>query len=109
MIIKERNEEIMILRSFISEKITCLNGILIEAEKKIKFPIAFRQVSHLKPNGINGFSFIFVPLFSQIVIKELLIIKVIVIIDGNNKIKDANCTLFDNNFKCEVILEMKNI
>lgn len=63
IIIKEGNEEILNLGSFSSEKgISCSNGILSEAEKKRESPIAFRQVSHLEYNGINGFSFLFVPL-----------------------------------------------
>ena len=106
IIIKKGNEEILNLGSFSSEKgISCLNGILSEAEKKIKNPIAFRQVSHLENNGINGFSFLFVPLISQPIQVNSVIMKIIVIIDGKKKEKDAICKLVKTNFKCEVTLE----
>ena len=97
----------MNLGRFSSEKrISCLNGILSEAEKKIKTPIAFRQVSHLEYNGVNGFSFLFVPLISQPIQIDSLIMKIIVIIDGKKKEKDAICKLENkSNFKCEVIME----
>ena len=105
IIIKERYEEIMILKSVTSEKLTCLNGVLVQSQKKIESPITFRQVSHLEPNGINGFSFLFVPLFTQIIKQEVLIIKIIVIIDGKNILKDSNCSLVAHNFKCELTME----
>ena len=115
IIIKEGNEEILNLGSFSSEKgISCINGILSEAEKKIKIPIAFRQVCHLKNNGINGFSFLFVPLISQPIQVDSIKMKIIVIIDGKKTEKDAICKLenkpkegqlIKGNFKCEVTLE----
>ena len=105
----------MSLGSFSTEKkISCLNGILSEAEKKIKTPIAFRQVSHLEKNGVNGFSFLFVPLISQPIQVDSVIMKIIVLIDGKKKQKDAICKFEGDikegpktkgNFKCEVILE----
>ena len=99
----------MILKSVTSEKLTCLNGVLVQSQKKIESPITFRQVSHLEPNGINGFSFLFVPLFTQIIKQEVLIIKIIVIIDGKNILKDSNCSLVAHNFKCELTMEKRRI
>ena len=56
-IIKDGSKEVLVLRSFSSnEGITCSNGLLIEAEKRTKIDVSFRQVSHFKLNG-NGFSF----------------------------------------------------
>ena len=117
VIIKDGNEELFNLGSFSSEKkITCLNGLLLEKQKKKDIKISFRQVSHLKHNGKNGFEFIFISLISDKKPVEPIKMKVLVLIDGKKKEKEAICTLQNNvdpkqgeqvqgDFKCEVIVE----
>ena len=117
IIIKEGKEEFLNLEGFSSgKKITCTNGLLIEKVKKKDINIAFRQVSHLKPNGKNGFSFIFVSLISNKDPVEYIKMKIIVLIDDHKIEKEANCTILNDvdpkdgkqvqrNFQCEVIVE----
>jgi hypothetical protein len=46
-IIKEELDEVVIIKGIDTKKgITCLNGLLLEADKKSKINISFRQVSH---------------------------------------------------------------
>ena len=117
IIIKEGKEEILNLGSFsLGKKITCTNGLLKEKVKKKDINIAFRQVSHLKPNGKDGFSFIFVSFISNKKPVEPIKMKIIVLIDGHKNEKEAKCTLMNNvepkdgkqvqgNFQCEIVVE----
>ena len=64
--IKDGPKEIINIRSFApEEELNCLNGHLKEVEERIKKPVSFRQISHLKPNGKNGFSFFLATLLTQ--------------------------------------------
>ena len=64
-IIKDELEEVFIIGSIGTEGITCQNGLLLEADKRTKINISFRQVSHFVNNGNNGFSFFFAALVTQ--------------------------------------------
>ena len=117
-IIKDGPEEILNIGSIAPEEnLTCLNGHLKEVEERIKRPVSFRQISHLKPNGINGFSFFLATLLTQGMTKGNQInVKMIVIIKGEKAEKETKCILRDNvevekgsqaqgDFDCEGTLE----
>ena len=88
-----------------------------EVEERIKRPVSFRQISHLKPNGKNGFSFFLAALLTQRMTKGYSInVKMIVIIKGEKAEKETKCILRDNveveegsqaqgDFDCEGTLE----
>ena len=117
-IIKDGPEEILNIGSIAPEEnLTCLNGHLKEVEERIKIPVSFRQISHLKPNGKNGFSFFLATLLTQRMTKGYSInVKMIVIIKGEKAEKETKCILRDNveveegsqvqgDFDCEGTLE----
>ena len=117
-IIKDGPEEILNIGSIAPEEnLTCLNGHLKEVEERIKRPVSFRQISHLKPNGKNGFSFFLATLLTQRMTKGYSInVKMIVIIKGEKAEKETKCILRDNveveegsqaqgDFDCEGTLE----
>ena len=116
--IKDGPKEIINIRSFApEEELNCLNGHLKEVEERIKKPVSFRQISHLKPNGKNGFSFFLATLLTQGMTKGYSInVKMIVIIKGEKVEKDTKCILRDDveleegsqsqgDFDCEGTLE----
>jgi hypothetical protein len=116
MIIKDGPKEVVNFCGFKSEKnITCSNGVLLEAEERVKIPISFRQVSHLVKKD-NGLEFFFAGLISEKKSANFtLTMKIVVVINEIKKEKDAVCTLQNDvepgddqvqgDFKCEVSLE----
>ena len=117
-IIKDGPEEILNIGSIAPEEnLTCLNGHLKEVEERIKRPVSFRQISHLKPNGKNGFSFFLATLLTKGMTKgDSINVKMIVIIKGEKAEKETKCILRDNveveegsqaqgDFDCEGTLE----
>ena len=116
--IKDGPKEIINIRSFApEEELNCLNGHLKEVEERIKKPVSFRQISHLKPNGKNGFSFFLATLLTQGMTKGYSInVKMIVIIKGEKVEKVTKCILREDveveegsqsqgDFDCEGTLE----
>ena len=66
MAIKDGGEEVLAIRGIASEEnINCSEGLLQEAEERININVAFRQISKLKDNGNNGFSFFFAGLVTK--------------------------------------------
>ena len=117
-IIKDGPEEILNIGSIApEEELKCLNGRLKEVEERIKKPVSFRQISYLKPNGKNGFSFFLAAFLTQGMTKGYSInVKMIVIIKGEKTEKETKCILRDNveveegsqaqgDFDCEGTLE----
>jgi hypothetical protein len=89
------NYEILVITGIISEKnITCENGLLKEAEEKIKNGISFRQATNLL-YGNNEFSFILEGILSENYKEGFNFILSIIIPIGNyyRKEKESNCTL----------------
>ena len=108
----------MTIGSIVSEaNIVCSDGLLQEAEDRTNIEIAFRQVSQLKENGSNGFSFFFAGLLTKAYKAGVQIkIKIVVLISGDKKEKDATCKLksdvspsegrqIQGDFDCEVTVE----
>jgi len=93
--IKDGIEEVLTISSIVSEdNITCSDGLLQESEQRTNINVAFRQVSKLKENGSNGFSFFFAGLLTKAYkAGYVLKIKIVVIIGDGKKEKDAECTL----------------
>ena len=90
------NYEILVITSIISEKnINCENGLLREAEEKIKNGISFRQVSNLLySDEQKEFSFILEGILSEKYKEGFnFILNVIISIDIYKREKDSNCTL----------------
>ena len=98
VIIKDGSKEILNIGGISSEEtISCINGLLTEAEKKTDINISFRQVSHLKFNGINAFSFFLIALFSKNMDPgSTITLKIIVLVNGIKKEKNVQCTLRNN-------------
>ena len=98
IIIKDGSKEILNIGGISSkETISCKNGLLTEAEKKVDVNISFRQVSHLKFNGKNAFSFFLIALSSKNMPPgSTLTLKIIVLVNGIKKEKDVKCTLRNN-------------
>ena len=108
-------EELFILSNF-TEKMTCSNGLKLQAEEKINVPVSFRQVSHVKKVN-NVLSFFFAGFVnSELTTTTTIQINVIVIIGGNNVEKVAKCKLrkdvkpskgiqIQGDFDCNVELE----
>ena len=94
-IIKDGLEEVFILGSIGSkEGITCTNGLLLEAEKRTKINISFRQVSHFVKNENNGFSFFFAALVTQKLKKGFSMdIKTVILVKDVKKEKIGKCIL----------------
>ena len=118
VLVKDGTDEILFLKGHSSEsEITCLNGLLLESEKRTQIQISFRQVSHLVDNGRNGFSFFFAAFVSQALTAGSTINIKIKILIGQNKIeKTCICTLqrdiepidgqqIQGDFQCNVIME----
>ena len=118
MIIKDGAEEVMNLGGLASsDSITCANGLLGEAEKKLDVKISFRQVSHLESNGVNGFNFFFAAFANaNLNAGHKIIMKIYVLIGEIKKEKEAECILQDDvqiqegkqvqgNYKCEAKVE----
>jgi len=95
MTIKDGGEELLIMRCIASkENITCSDGLLQEAEERTNINVAFRQISKLKDNGSNGFSFFFSGLITKAYKAGVeLKIKIVFLISGDKKEKDATCKL----------------
>lgn len=94
-----------------AEEITCQNGLLLEADKRTKINISFRQVSHFVNNGNNGFSFFFaltqgyiVNLNIVILVKDIKLEKVAKC-SLQNDVSPNNDEQVQGDFNCEVILE----
>ena len=117
-LIKDGPKEILNIGSIAPEEnLTCLNGHLKEVEERIKKPVSFRQISHLKPNGKNGFSFFLATLLTQSMTKGYSInVKMNVIIKGEKSEKETKCILRNDvkveegsqaqgDFDCEGTLE----
>ena len=89
----------------------------MESEEKAKVTISFRQVSHFKENGNNGFSFYLASLVTQTLDSGYSItIKIYILINKVKKEKTANCVLqsrvsldsgskAQGDFNCEIELE----
>ena len=94
-IIRDGFIEVLVLKSIVStSKINCPNGFLLEASEKANVKISFRQVSHFKENGINGFSFFLASLISQTLsASQSITIKIYVLINKIKKEKNAKCVL----------------
>jgi hypothetical protein len=116
--IKDGSEEVLTIGSIVSEaNIVCSDGLLQEAEDRTNIEVAFRQVSQLKENGSNGFSFFFAGLLTKAYKAGVQIkIKIVVLISGDKKEKDATCKLksdvspsegrqIQGDFDCEVTVE----
>ena len=125
-IIRDGPEEVLNFEGINQDaNITCDNGLLTEADKKINKTQSFRQVSHLEIDESNKkIKFFLASLFPNYTIPEntILLMKIFVIIGGNKKEKKANCTFKNEvdigdtqrqgHFNCEVSLtedEFKNI
>ena len=99
------NYEILVITGIISEKkITCQNGLLREAEEKIKNGISFRQANNLLHSyEKKEFSFILEGILSE-KYKEgfIFILNIIISIGDFRREKDSYCTLqnstMENNF-----------
>ena len=117
-IIKDGLEEVFIVKDIDTKQgITCSNGLLLEADKKTKINISFRQVSHFVKNGKNGFSFFLAALIKEKLTKGYSInIKTIILVKDVKKEKIGKCTLKNDvspksdeqvqgDFDCEVILD----
>ena len=117
-IIKDELEEVVILGGIDTKKgITCSNGLLLDADKKSKINISFRQVSHFVKNGKNGFSFFFAALITQkLTIGFSINIKIIILVRDVKKEKLGKCTLKNDvspksdeqvqgDFNCEFTLD----
>ena len=77
-----------------TSNITCSNGFLLEASNKANVKISFRQVSHFKENGINGFSFFLASIISQTLnAGHSITIKIYILINGVKTEKTAKCVL----------------
>ena len=98
LIIKDGSKEILNIGGISSEEaISCKNGLLTEAEKKADVKISFRQVSHLKFNGKNAFSFFLIALSSNNMPQgSTITLKIIVLVNGIKKEKEVQCTLRNN-------------
>ena len=120
-IITDGADELFILKKVNQTGIKCENGLEIQAEEKIKVDISFRQVSNIsnittKSSG-NGLRFFFAAFVNNNLKQGYEIqIKVIVIINNEEKEKNAICTLekavnaaqgtkTQADFICEVALE----
>ena len=117
-IITDGAEELFILKKVDQTGIKCENGLEIQAEEKIKVDISFRQVSNIEQKaGGNGLRFFFAAFVNNNLKQGYEIqIKVIVIINNEEKEKNATCTLekavnavkgtkTQADFYCEVALE----
>ena len=117
-IITDGAEELFILKKVDQTGIKCENGLEIQAEEKIKVDISFRQVSNIEQKaGGNGLRFFFAAFVNNNLKQGYEIqIKVIVIINNEEKEKNAICTLekavnaaqgtkTQADFICEVALE----
>ena len=117
-IIKDGLNEVVILKGIETKQgITCSNGLLLEADKRTKINISFRQVSHFVKNGNNGFSFFFAALITQKLTKGHSInIKTNILVKDVKKEKLGKCTLKNDvspksdeqvqgDFDCEVTLD----
>jgi hypothetical protein len=117
-IITDGAEELFILKKVDQTGIKCENGLEIQAEEKIKVDISFRQVSNITQKaGGNGLRFFFAAFVNNNLKQGYEIqIKVIVIINNEEKEKNAICTLekavnavkgtkTQADFYCEVALE----
>jgi hypothetical protein len=116
IIIKDGPKEVFIISAIKKEEVKCQNGLALEAGKRTKINVTFRQVSHFAPKENKGFGFFFAGLLSKKMIKsEKIIINIIVIINGNKVEKPATCTLKSDvepnggisqgDFDCDVPLE----
>ena len=118
MTIKDEGEELLTIRGIDSEEnIVCSEGLLQEAEERTNINVAFRQISKLKDNGSNGFSFFFAGLVTKAYKAGVeLEIKIVVLISGDKKEKDVTCKLRSNvspsegnqiqrDFYCETTVE----
>ena len=118
MVIKDGAEEIMNIEGFSStDNITCANGLLDEAEKKLDVKVSFRQVSHLESNGVNGFNFFFAAFANaNLNAGHKVTLKIYVLIGESKKEKEAECILQNDvqiqegkqvqgNYKCQAKLE----
>ena len=96
-IIRDGPEEVLNFEGINEDaNITCDNGLLTEADKKLNRTISLRQVSHLEIDESNKkFKFFLASLFPKNKISKdiILLLKIFVIIDGKKKEKTANCTL----------------
>ena len=120
-IITDGADELFILKKVNQTGIKCENGLEIQAEEKIKVDISFRQVSNIsnitQKAGGNGLRFFFAAFVNNNLKQGYEIqIKVIVIINNEEKEKNAICTLekavnaaqgtkTQADFICEVALE----
>jgi len=102
MTIKDGGKELLTIRGIASkENITCSDGLLQEAEERKNINVALRQISKLKDNGSNGFSFFFSGLVTKAYKAGVeLKIKIVFLISGDKKEKDATCKL-GGNLSCE--------
>ena len=116
--IKDGGEEVLTIGGIASEEnITCSDGLLKEAEERTNIDVAFRQISKLKDNGSNGFSFFFAGLVTKAYKAGVeLKIKIVVLINGDKKEKDVTCKLrsdvspsegtqIQGDFDCEATVE----
>ena len=89
MTIKDGGEEVLTIESIVSEgNIICSDGLLQEAEERTNLDVALRQVSQLKENGNNGFSFFLAALLTKAYAAGAeLKINIVVIIGGDKKEK----------------------
>ena len=95
-LIKERNEEVLLIESFFSEEqVNCANAFLMKAVNKLFVGIYFRQVSHLSKNDQeNSFSFYLITLVSEAYKKgQSLNIKMDIIMNEDIVEKNATCVL----------------
>jgi hypothetical protein len=113
-IIKDGPSEIMNIGGLASaDNLTCANGLLGEAEKKLDVKVSFRQVSHLESNGVNGFNFFFAAFANaNLNAGHKIIMKIFILIGEIKKEKEVECTLqsdvqiqegkqVQGNYKCE--------
>jgi len=95
-VIKEGNEEVLLIESYFSEEqVKCANAFLMKAVNKLFVNIYFRQVSHFKKNDQeNSFSFYLITLVSEAYNKgHELNLKMDVIINEDIVEKNATCVL----------------
>jgi len=95
MAIKDGGEEVLTIRGIaFEENFTYSDGLLQEVEERTNINVAFRQISKLKDNGSNGFSFFFAGFVTKAYKTGVeLKIKIVVLISGDKKEKDATCKL----------------